>query len=279
MLGNSPFYFSSLRKYVTLFGSLFSNIRITRTDSSGAMEDLIRVPITYGPKEKMLTRVNQDPNIDKQAAIVLPVMAFEMGKMSYDGSRKLQTTNRVAVVNPDDKSQNKYIYNPVPYNIDFKLYIMVKNSEDGTKIIEQILPFFTPDWTTTIHLIPEMNVTLDIPLVLNSVDLEDVYDGDFKTRRSLVWVLGFTMKGYLYGPVKTTKVIKFANTEFFAPSIDDLHSAINNTNPVAYVTIQPGLTANGQPTSNSSLSIPVSDIIATDDYGFVTDIEEPESNA
>ena len=272
MLGNAPFYFSSIRKYVTLFGSMFSNINITRTDANGNITDLMRVPITYGPKEKMLSRVNQDPNIDRQTAIILPVMSFEMDGFTYDGTRKLQTTNRIAVLNPDDKAQNKYQYNPVPYNIGFKLSILVKNAEDGSKIVEQILPFFTPDWTVTAHLIPEMNVTMDVPIILTRVDLEDSYDGQFKDRRALTWTLYFTMKAYFYGPVKTTKIIKFANTEFFAPTVEYLTDAVGNSNPVAYITVQPGLTANGQPTSNASLSIPVANIVATDSYGFVTNI-------
>ena len=263
---------------MTLFGSLFSDIAITRTDAAGNVTSLIKVPITYGPKEKMLARVNQDPNIDRQTAIILPVMSFEMETFEYDGNRKLQTTNRIAVIDPDDKAKNKYQFNPVPYNIKFKLSILVKNAEDGSKIVEQILPFFTPDWTTTVHLIPEMNVVMDIPLILNNVVLEDVYDGDFKDRRALTWVLDFTMKAYIYGPVKATKIIKYANTEFFVATMDNISSAVGNSNPAAYITVQPGLTANGQPTSNASLSIPVANIVASDSYGFVTNIEELSSN-
>jgi hypothetical protein len=199
-------------------------------------------------------------------------MSFEMDGFTYDGTRKLQTTNRVTVLNPDDKSKNNYQYNPVPYNIGFKLSILVKNAEDGSKIVEQILPFFTPDWTVTAQLIPEMNVTMDVPIILTRVDLEDSYDGQFKDRRALTWTLYFTMKAYFYGPVKTTKIIKFANTEFFAPTVEYLTDAVGNSTPVAYITVQPGLTANGQPTSNASLSIPVANIVATDSYGFVTNI-------
>ena len=273
MFSSTPFYFSSIRKYIILFGTLFNGIYISRTDKNGNVTLVERVPITYGPKDKMLTRVVQDPNIDRPTATYpLPMMAFEMTGFDYDGSRKLQTINRIAVINPDDKAQNKYQYTPVPYNINFQLSVLVKNAEDGNKIVEQILPYFTPDWTTTVHLIPEMSVTMDIPVVLNRVNLEDVYEGDFKERRSMVWTLEFTMKAYLYGPVKTSKIIKFSNTEFFI--IKDINSA-NTSNPVAvYVQIQPGLTANGQPTSNSSLSIPVANIVATDDFGYVTSITE-----
>ena len=273
MFSSTPFYFSTIRKYIILFGTLFNGIYISRTDKNGNVTLIERVPITYGPKDKMLARVVQDPNIDRPTATYpLPMMAFEMTGFDYDGSRKLQTINRIAVVDPDDKSKNKYQYMPVPYNINFQLSILVKNAEDGNKIVEQILPYFTPDWTTTVHLIPEMNVTMDIPVVLNRVNLEDVYEGDFKERRSMVWNLDFTMKAYLYGPVKTSKVIKFANTEFFVVK-DDI--VANTSNPVvSYIQVQPGLTANGKPTSNSSLSIPVANIVATDDYGYVTNITE-----
>jgi hypothetical protein len=273
MFSSTPFYFSTIRKYIILFGTLFNGIYISRTDKNGNVTLVERVPITYGPKDKMLARVVQDPNIDRPTATYpLPMMAFEMTGFDYDGSRKLQTINRIAVVDPDDKSKNKYQYMPVPYNINFQLSILVKNAEDGNKIVEQILPYFTPDWTTTVHLIPEMNVTMDIPVVLNRVNLEDVYEGDFKERRSMVWNLDFTLKGYLYGPVKKSKVIKFANTEFFVVK-DDI--VANTSNPVvSYIQVQPGLTANGKPTSNSSLSIPVANIVATDDYGYVTNITE-----
>jgi len=273
MFSSTPFYFSSIRKYIILFGTLFNGIYISRTDKNGNVNLVERVPITYGPKDKMLSRVVQDPNIDRPTATYpLPMMAFEMTGFDYDGSRKLQTINRIAVVDPDDKSKNKYQYMPVPYNINFQLSVLVKDAEDGNKIVEQILPYFTPDWTTTVHLIPEMNVTMDIPVVLNRVNLEDVYEGDFKERRSMVWNLDFTMKAYLYGPVKTSKVIKFSNTEFFVVKGDIV---ANTSNPVvSYIQVQPGLTANGKPTSNSSLSIPVANIVATDDFGYVTNITE-----
>lgn len=275
MFSKNPFYFSSIRKYIILFGTLFNNIYISKTDKDGNLTLIQRVPITYGPKDKMITRVAQDPGIDRPTATFpLPMMSFEMSGFDYDGSRKLQTVNRIAVIDPDDKSKNKYQYMPVPYNIGFQLNILVKNAEDGNKIVEQILPYFTPDWTTTVHLIPEMNVTVDIPVVLNRVNLDDVYEGDFKERRTMVWTLDFTLKGYLYGPVKSTKVIKFSNTEFFV--VKGPMEANANNPVVAFIQIQPGFTANGKPTSNSSLSIPVADIVATDDFGFVTTITETD---
>ena len=268
-----PFYFSLIRKYIICFGTLFNNIYITRTDKTGKVKDLIRVPITYGPRDKALARVVEDPNIDRPTAVYpLPMMSFEITGFDYDGSRKLQTVNRVSV-NDTDKNKRKYQYAPVPYNISFQLSILCKNAEDGTKIVEQILPFFTPDWTVTANIIPEMNIKHDIPVILNRVGIEDVYDGNFADRRSMVWTLDFTLKGYLYGPVKTAKVIKYANTQIFVPP-DTADSISDVEDPVVTIHIQPGLTANGQPTSNSSISIPVNDIVASDDFGFVIDIDE-----
>ena len=277
MFSTTPFYFNLIRKYVITFGTLFNNIYITRSDASGNTLDYMRVPVIYGPKDKALSRVVQDPNIDRPTAVFpLPMMSFEISGFRYDAARKLQTINRSAYNDPDDKTKRRYQWNPVPYNIDFELNILVKNAEDGTKIVEQILPYFTPDWTVTALLIPEMDIKHDIPIVLNNVNLDDVYDGDFTNRRSMVWTLTFTLKGYMYGPVKTTKIIKYANTQFFAPrGIEDLRDAVGNTEVAAYTTIQPGLLANGSPTSNGSLSIPVDEIVATDDYGFVITRVDP----
>lgn len=270
------FYFQTIRKYVTLIGTLFDDISIIRTDSNNNMTALIKVPITYAPKEKMLARIEQDSNIDRPSATVtMPVMSFEMTSMRYDPARKLHTVGKIAHGNTSAGSL-KYQYNPVPYNIDFNLYIMVKNAEDGTKIVEQILPYFTPDFTVSLHLIPEMGVTMEVPVIMTSISQQDTYDGAFTQRQSLIWTLTFTVKGYIYGPVKTNPVIKYANTVFYTPSVEDgmLSTAVGNTAAVAWIQSQPGLTANGLPTSNAAASIPVSSILATDDYGFINTITE-----
>lgn len=274
VLGHQAWYFSFMRKYITLFGRIFSDIQIERTISNQRSQ-IITVPITYAAKEKMLTRVASDPNIDRQTAVILPVISFEMMGLRYDGSRKLPTINRFAVQDPSNNNTLMYEYNPVPYNVDMKLYVYVKNNEDGTKIIEQILPFFTPDWTMKVIMIPEMNLEMNIPIVLNNVSFEDNYDGDFKDRRAIIWTLDFTIKGYFYGPVRKGGVIKFANTSFFIASTNTAAEAVGVTPVSAHVTDQPGLTANGQPTSNVSLTVPYSQIKATDDYGFIEIINEP----
>ena len=278
-----PFYFGLTRKYVILMGTLLNNIRITRTDSSGNTTALLKVPITYGPKDKMLARIKQDPAIDRPTATApLPMISFEMGKMEYDGSRKLNTIGRNVVKYAGVPEKFKYQYNPVPYNIEFKVYIYAKNAEDGTKIIEQILPYFTPDWTTTVNLIPEVEVTMDIPIVLNNIGYSDTYDGEFQDRRAIIWTLDFVLKGYFYGPVKNSAIIKFAKTNFYIPNTNTAAEGVGITGVAERVTTQPGLDANGDPINyygqpNTNLgTLPYVEINSDDDYGFITMIYNTE---
>lgn len=273
----TPFYFSLIRKYVILVGTLFNNIKITRTDSSGNVTSLLKVPITYGPKDKMLARVIQDPSIDRPSATIpLPAISFEMGAMKYDGARKLNTIGRIAAKDADNASKLKYQYNPVPYNIQFKVFIYAKNAEDGTKIIEQILPYFTPDWTSTVNLIPEMNVNMDIPVVLNNIGYSDNYDKNFVDRRAIVWELDLMLKGYLYGPVRKSNIIKFVNTNFYVPTNEYIADAVGNTALAEKMTIQPGLDANASPINyfggpNSDTGTIAYSLIEPDDnYGYIT---------
>lgn len=269
---SGPFYFGLIRKYVILVGTLFNNIHITRTDSSGNETALIKVPITYAAKDKMLARVLADPEIQRETAVTpLPMISFEIGKMYYDRDRKLNTIGRITSRDSTNANKFQYQYNPVPYNINFSVYIYAKHTEDGTKIIEQILPYFTPDWTSTVNLIPEMDVTMDIPIILTNIDYSDNYDGDYKNRRAIVWRLDLTLKGYLYGPVKKSNIIKFVKTNFRIPDVPDgeLSSAVGVTEVSEMLTTQPGLTSNGQPTSNVSLTVPYSEIDIDDDFGYI----------
>jgi hypothetical protein len=270
----SPFYHSLIRKYVILTGTLFNNIHITRTDSNGNQTALIKVPITYAAKDKMLARVLGDPNIQVETAVTpLPLISFEMTNMYYDGDRKLNTIGRIAAADSNN-NRLKYQYNPVPYNINFSVYVYTKHTEDGTKIIEQILPYFTPDWTTTVNLIPEMNVTMDIPIILNRIEYSDTYDGSYTNRRAIIWELKLTLKGYLYGPVKKSNVIKFVETNLYTPNVADgqLRSAVGVTPIAERVTVQPGLTSNGQPTSDINSTVPYAEIDINDDFGYITQI-------
>lgn len=261
MFGHT-FYHGLIKKYVTLFGTLFNDVYINVPDDADINEiRTIKVPISYGPREKVLARLTADPNLNRQPAIVLPRMSFEMGNVSYAPDRKLNTINRRYTTDATSTSKLKYVYNPVPYDITFSLSIMVKNAEDGTRIVEQILPFFTPEWTTTVELIPEMDIIVDVPLILTSIDVQDDYEGDFEKRRAIIWTLSFTMKAYMYGPVRKSGVIKFANTNMF--------SALSANTQLMNVDIRPGLTANGTPTANSAESVGVAYINPDDNYGFI----------
>ncbi len=263
----NSFYHGTIRKYVTLFGTLFNEIYINRDMPDGTISTL-KVPLSYGPKEKALARLDANPNLTNSIAITLPRMGFEITSMSYDGTRKLQTIQK-NVKYGDGTAKRQYV--PVPYNISFTLYIMVKNAEDGTKIIEQILPYFTPDWTPTVNLIPELDLKYDIPIVLLSALPQDTYEGDYSQRRVLTWSLDFLLKGYLFGPVKESGLITLADVNFFdVTTFDIIDNAVEVAERSSSITVKPGLTANGQPTSNAELSIDRSAISATDNYGYIT---------
>ena len=200
------FYHQISRKMVVAFGSLFNTIEVCRTDSSDAVTEVIKIPLSYGPKDKMLTRISSDPNLNPKVALTVPRMGFELLSMTYDSVRKLNTLNRNV---KKGTTGLKKQFNQVPYNWEFSLYIFVKNAEDGTQVLEQILPFFTPEFTVTMNLVSSMEEVRDIPLVLNSVTSEDTYEGDFATRRSIIWTLSFTMKGFLYPDISdNAKVIE-----------------------------------------------------------------------
>lgn len=245
------FHHEHLRRYIVVFGTMFNNIVVSRKTSAGVVDKRIKVPISYSPRDKLLARIETDPNLRKPDAVSLPRMGFEMTSMTYAGERKLTTVKKFTAAGTNG-SNRTIMYAPVPYDVNFQLSIMVKNAEDGTQILEQILPFFTPEWTNTVQLIDDMDIKLDIPLVLVSVSSDDTYDGDFETRRALVWTLDFTMKCYFFGPIKSKKLIKLANVNFF---IDGFDTEIGTSNTaVERVTIQPGLipTANLTGTVSSS---------------------------
>lgn len=265
MLGKD-FYFQLIRKYVQTFGKLFDNINITRVDANGTPVAIIKVPLHYAAKDKLLARVIQDPNIDRPSALTLPRMSFELLSYNYDADRKLNTVGKLVIPSESPNTMN-YVFNPVPYNFYFKLYIYVLNAEDGTKIIEQILPYFTPDYTPAVHLIPEMGIVMDVPVQLNqTVNVTDTYDGKFTERRAMITQFDFILKGYLYGPIREKAIIKFVKTQFYA----DLGMV---SDPTDTITIQPGLTEDGEPTNKIEESVDVNIIYADDDYGFIKTLE------
>jgi len=264
MFGHT-YYHSIIRKYIIMFGTMFNDIDVQRFNTAGERIQTLRVPIAYGPKEKFLVRLAQDPNFDRDVAISLPRMSFEITSMNYNSTRKLPSTIK-NVYTYTDKDKLKYQYTPVPFDINIALSVFVKNADDGVQILEGILPFFTPEWTNSVNLIPELKLKMDVPVVFNDISTEDTYEGDFSTRRALIHTLNFTVKGYLFGPVRSQGVIKRAIATTNVERTDGSASAISSI-----LTATPGLTANGTPTSDSTITIPPEQISSTDDYGFIED--------
>jgi hypothetical protein len=263
-----------------LFGTLFNDIVIIRPDADGK-DQIIKVPIEYAPKEKMLARLESDPELDRPYSLLLPKMAFEIKGFSYDGTRKLNTINKVVKKIVGDKNKLNYQYGPVPWNINFSLYVYVKNAEDGLKIVEQILPWFTPAWITTMDVIPEMDETKDIPVTITGCNQDDRYTGDFKTRRMLIWTLDFQLKGYLYGPIKKTAIIKIANTSFYIANTTPIRDSVGHTEVAERLIIWPGLDANGHPVHYDGPppvppelgSLPYTSVEANDDFVYIETYE------
>tara|TARA_B110000196_G_C21149942_1_gene668987 strand:- start:2071 stop:2883 length:813 start_codon:yes stop_codon:yes gene_type:complete len=210
MLGNH-FYHSTIKRAVSVFGTLFNNITIERTDGK-----IMPVPLAYGPRSRWIARLQSslDP-VSKKTAISLPRMGFELSSIEYDSTRKLTKKTRFRAADSSNPMKMNYQYSPAPYNLGFTLSILVKNTDDGLQIIEQILPYFTPDYTVTINTVPSMNDKRDVPIILTSVSQEDTYEGDLETRQVLTYTLEFTMKNYIYGPVTDSEIIRTAKVRTY----------------------------------------------------------------
>ena len=207
MLGQQ-FYHETIRKVIVAFGTTFNNIQLVRKDNSGEVKQSMKVPLAYGPRQKWLTRLNEDADLSKTVAVTLPRIGFEIQNLSYDANRKLNRVQKFKKVKGAKSDQLDTQFMPVPYNLSIQLYVMAKQSDDALQIVEQILPYFQPDYTLTINDMADMGIKRDVPIVLNSISYEDNYQGDFTTRRALIYTLSFTAKFYLYGPVTSSKVIK-----------------------------------------------------------------------
>tara|TARA_B110000014_G_scaffold263123_1_gene258906 strand:+ start:1221 stop:1991 length:771 start_codon:yes stop_codon:yes gene_type:complete len=222
MLGQY-FYNESFRKTIIAFGSLFNDIAITRKNSAGTEVQTLKVPLAYGPKQKFITRLEQDPGDNQAIAMTLPRIGFEIAGFAYDPVRKLNRIIKKKIVSTDADKELKQMsiqYTPVPYDVGFELFVMTKNSDDGIQIVEQILPYFQPEYTVSIKEVPEMDTIRDVPVVLNSISYEDTYAGDFTERRAIIYTLNFTAKAYVYGPVTTAKPI----TKVQVDTYDNLQS-------------------------------------------------------
>ena len=255
-------YHGLIKKYISIFGTLFNNIVIRRQDNAGNFGEKVGVPLAYGPKAKFLSRISGDADFDAKVGVTLPRMGFDMTAFSYDTIRKLNSHNKQWNTHNGKLGS---ILGPVPYDITFELNIFTRYAEDSTKIIEQIMPFFTPEFTVTATLISEMNWTVDIPVVLEAVAIQDTYEADFQQRRALIHTLTFTVKGYLYGPISKSGIIKKANTNFYVDTSRSVANSHPSNTVIATIstsanvlhhrtTITPGLLANGSPTTNATAS-------------------------
>jgi hypothetical protein len=212
------FYNEILRKTVVAFGSLFNNIEIKHTNASDNVVSVIKVPLAYGPTQKFLARLEQSADLSQKTQITLPRMSFEFTGLTYDASRKVTTTQSFTVKDSTDGTKTKKAFMPVPYNMQFELSIMSKINDDCLQIVEQILPYFQPAYTLTVDLVESINEKRDIPIVLENITMQDDYEGNFTTRRVLLYTLRFTAKTYLFGPVSsaTRDIIKKTTVSYIA---------------------------------------------------------------
>jgi hypothetical protein len=207
----TQFYNQSIRRMVVAFGALFNQIKIARTENNTTK--YIEVPLAYAPKEKYKVRLAGDPYLQNPMQITLPRMAFEITGFAYDPTRKRNSSQR-NIVRDTTTSAVKYTFAEVPYNIDFGLYVYTRNMDDGLQIVEQILPYFSPEFVATINF-DAVNTKVDVPIYLNSVSSEEDYEGDFQTRRSIIFTLNFTMKSYIFGNVRSYNEIRKVDAKIY----------------------------------------------------------------
>jgi len=237
------FYHKSIRNTVIAFGTIFNNINIRRLDSSGNPLQKIRVPLSYAPKEKFIARLDQNANLtgdDSSVAITLPRMSFDVTGYAYDSSRKLNKNQKYSVAKNASGDEKKVFtqYSPVPYDVSFELNVFTATSDDGLQIIEQILPYFQPDYTVTMIIDKTyMDTKRDIPFILESVDYEDSYQGALTDRRRIIYTLKFTAKIYLYGPIGSSAIIRTSSADLYDNTADQ------NPSRSERVTVQPNPTS------------------------------------
>ena len=277
------FYNSTIRKYVALFGTYFNQLEVRRTSTDGTINQRQIVPISYGPYQKILARLDQDPKVEGGAsfdadgnpsagqpyAMTLPRMAFELTSFTYDAERKVAPTRKLRKKTVDvDNGGRRFVYSGTPYNMGFSLYIMAKYNEDAVKCLEQILPFFNPEFTSTVNLITGLEA-IDIPLILNDVSSEDLYEAAFTERRSILYTLNFTMKGWFFGPEKDKAVIKFVDARVATDTPTD-------TAFETFQTGQPGSTANNVATTDITQTVDYSLIEFDDNWSYLGQSSDTE---
>lgn len=229
MLSKSPYYHETIRNCIIGFAKIFSDLKIERKNKAGSVEQTLLIPIAYAPKEKWIQRIDQDPTLENLTYTTLPRLSFEMTGINYDPTRKVGRLNEIVKSNAGLTTASG-VYAPVPYNLDISLYALTKTTEDGLQIVEQILPYFTPEFTMSIQsLKTPLNIVTDVPIILNSVTFSDEYDGAFETRRFVTWTMNFQLKVNLFGYVDPNgKIISKAIVDIGNP--DEQYQVIGNLN-------------------------------------------------
>lgn len=212
---NNKFYWGTVRKAIVAFGNIFNNLNIDRRDDNGAVIQTIRVPLSYAPTQKFLSRIKQlpDPATESRMEVVLPRMSFEMTTIQYDPSRKIAPTQQNRISNTSTNTLTMQ-YAPAPYNLGMSLYLYSRNQDDALQVVEQILPYFNPDFNLTLKAIPALNIKNDMQIILDTVSYQDDYEADYLTRRMIIWQLAFTVKLNFFGPAERQGIIRtsVANT-------------------------------------------------------------------
>lgn len=264
MFNHGPFDNQIIRKHAIVLGTMLNQIFIQRKDENGVITSVVRLPIAYGPKDKAIARVLSDPDLTRPFGSILPFMTFDLVRMTYRNEDQLPKVGRfLDNVSGTNKDVATWLRSPTPYDFEFEATIMVKNVSDGWNIIEQIAAWFSPDWTVTVKLLTDPHISLDIKTLLAPIDMKDNWsEGNIEDTRYISWVLTFVMQGYIFGPIIKSKLIKEVDINFGETAGE----------PVVSVTITPGLDANGSPTSDSSITIPWSQIGWDDDYGEIEEI-------
>lgn len=259
------YYHEGIKKAVAIFGSRFNGMQIKRYSDASTVDHTIDVPITYSPIQKYLARIKADADANRKVSIRYPVMSFEITDISRRDDRSVTPSQKIRY------TDGKTHFVPVPYDIGFQLNIISNRSEDTLQLVEQILPMFAPKMAISANLLDNIDQEWSIPLIMTNVSMTDSYDGDFITRRAIIWQINFVMQYYFFGPVSTPALIKFVKT--------NIYSDENMTQLDQEMVGKPGLTANGEPTTTSNNSIDYSLINSDDNYGFIFEItEKPDAN-
>jgi hypothetical protein len=243
------FYHSTIRKSIIAFGNLFNHVLIDRKDANQNVVQTLKVPLSYAPRQKFLAIIDAQPVAeDRSYQVILPRMAFEMLSITYDPSRRVSIVQQNRAVNSTSNTLNTQ-YAPSPYNIQMSLYIYAKNQDDGLQIIEQILPYFNPDFNLSINAIPELGIKNDLPILLNNISYDDQYEGDFSQRRAIVWTLDFTLKLNFFGPINKQSVVNTVGVGIF--NDPEMTQPIQSYN----ATISPASTTKDNVTSNAIVEL------------------------